>query len=493
MTNIKSSAVNGVIWTAVEKFSRQLVQFVIGIILARLLNPEEFGIIGMLGIFLAVAQTFSDSGLSSALIQKQKCTNEDYSTIFYFNVIVSFLFYLIIFCSAPYIASFYHMPILKNVARVVALTLVISGLTSVQGTRLTKDLRFREQSMISIISMFLTGGTGLTLAYLGWGVWALVFQSLVGQLFSSACIWYISKWKPSFLFSKTSFKQLWKFGSKLLCSSLINTIYSNIYTLVIGKAFAPAEVGYYNRGNQYALLPTQTLQNMALRVNYPILAKFQDDNEQLLRAYKKLMSVPLYILYPILTGLAVTAPTLIPVMIGDKWIPCVPILQILCIGYMFTPLTHINLNLLFVKGRTDLVLKLELIKKPIAFLILFSSIPFGLIWMIIGKAIYEFVAFSFNCYYTGKTLGYGELKQLSALFPIFANCAMMAIIVYVVMLPIDNSYMKLLVGIPVGVISYILYSVLTKDQNYFEIVEIIKSINNNRVNGKTFNNNSSDI
>lgn len=472
--NLKSSAVNGAIWTGVEKFSRQAVQFVIGIILARVLSPDDFGVIGMLAIFIAIAQTFTDSGLSSALIQKKDRTEVDCSTMFFFSIGAGVLFYLLLYATAPLIADFYNMPILTDVTRVVALSIILSGLTAVQNARLTIDLRFRTLSLISIISMVVTGATGLALAYSGWGVWALVFQALAGQIVTSVCTWYCSRWMPKLEFSMTSFKQLWGFGSKLLVSGLINTIYGNLYTLVIGKKFSSAEVGFYNRGNHFALLPAQTVQDMAIKVNFPILAKMQDDDERLLGAYKKLLTVPLYILYPVLVCMAVTAEPLVIVLIGEKWLPCVPIMQVLCIGYMFSPLTHINLNLLYVKGRTDLVLKLEFIKKPIAFLILFASIPFGIIVMVIGKAIYEFIAFSFNCYYTGKILNYGEWKQLKLLLPTFINCAIMAAVIYLSMLPFTLPIVKLCVGVSVGLISYWLFSIATKDAAYGEVREIVK-------------------
>jgi len=472
--NLKSSAVNGAIWTGIEKFSRQAVQFVIGIILARVLSPDDFGVIGMLAIFIAIAQTFTDSGLSSALIQKKDRTEVDCSTMFFFSIGAGVLFYLLLYATAPLIADFYNMPILTDVTRVVALSIILSGLTAVQNARLTIDLRFRTLSLIAIISMVVTGATGLILAYSGWGVWALVFQALAGQIVTSICTWYCSRWMPKLEFSMTSFKQLWGFGSKLLVSGLINTIYGNLYTLVIGKKFSSAEVGFYNRGNHFALLPAQTVQDMAIKVNFPILAKMQDDDERLLGAYKKLLTVPLYILYPVLVCMAVTAEPLVIVLIGEKWLPCVPIMQVLCIGYMFSPLTHINLNLLYVKGRTDLVLKLEFIKKPIAFLILFASIPFGIIVMVIGKAIYEFIAFSFNCYYTGKILNYGEWKQLKLLLPTFINCAIMAAVIYLSMLPFTLPILKLCVGVSVGLISYWLFSIATKDAAYGEVREIVK-------------------
>ena len=460
-------------WTGIEKIVNKAVNFLIGIALARMLAPTDNGVIGMLAIFIAVANTFTDSGLSNALIQKQDRTEKDFCTIFYFNIVVAIGFYLALFFASPYIAQFYNMPILEDVTKVVALSLIITGFTAVQRTRLTIDLRFQTQALISVISLLVPGAVGLILAYLGFGVWALVFQALAGQLISSICIWYCSRWMPKLIFSKTSFKQLFGFGSKLLCSSLINTIYGNLYTLVIGKAFSPADVGFYNKGNEYALLPTQAMQDMTLKVNYPILAKMQDDNERLLRAYRKLLRTPLFLLYPVLTVIAVTAEPLIEVMIGPKWLPCVPILQVLCFGYMFSPLTHINLNLLYVKGRTDLVLKLELIKKPIGFAILFATLPFGIYAMVIGKAAYEFIAFSFNCYYTGKILNYGEIKQLRVLIPVFVQIAVMGVVTHFAMIPFDGSVAKVAVGIVTAAVVYFGIAAIVKDESFADIKGIV--------------------
>lgn len=473
--NLKSSAVNGALWTALEKIVRQGVQFVIGIILARLLLPEDFGMVGMLAIFIAIAQAFANSGLQGALIQKKNSTDTDCSTIFYFNLVVSVVCYLILFVTAPWIGDFYSMPVLADVLRVSAFSIVIISLSAVHNTRLTKALRFREQSIVSVVSMIVSGVTGLLLAYRGWGVWALVFQTLMGQLMTTLLLIGISRWWPRWEFSMQSFRQLWGFGSRILCSSLINTVYTHLYTLVIGKAFSPITVGYYNRGNQFALLPIQTMTDMTVKINFPILSKIQDDDEQLLRAYKKLLTVPLFLLYPLLTGMAVLGEPFILLLIGEKWLPCVLIMQILCIGYMFSPLTYINLNLLYVKGRTDLVLKLELMKKPIAFFILFGTLPFGLIPMVLGMALYDFIAFAFNCYYTGKFLHYGIGRQLREILPIWINCAIMAAVIYAVVYFFDSPVLKLVVGIPVGMLTYWLYARFTHDVNLQEVTSIIRS------------------
>lgn len=473
--DLKSNAVSGALWTGLEKVAVQIIQFGITIVIARILSPKDYGVVGMLTIFIAIAQTFADSGLGSALIQKNNCTDADYSTIFYFNMAVAISLYLIIFFISPLIAAFYDMPILEDVARVTALSLIFSALTAVQRTRLTIALRFKEQSLIAVATTVITGVTGLILAMRGWGVWALVFQTLAGQVFSSVCIWYVAKWRPLLVFSIISFCGLWKFGSRILCSSLINTVYSNLYTLIIGKVFTSAEVGYFNRANQFSTLPTNMVQEMAIKVNYPILAKLKDDNTALLRAYHKLMTIPLFLLYPILSGMIVVAPYLIPLLIGDKWIPCVPFLQILCIGCMFTPLTHFNLNLLYVKGRTDLVLKLEFIKKPLYFLTMCISIPFGIEWIIVSKAFNDVLAFTINCYYTNKILDYGLGKQLRNLSPIFANCLIMMAVISFAVFPFDADIVKLLVGIVTGVLTYLFFSVITKDSSFTELYGIIKS------------------
>ena len=471
--DLKKKAVSGAAWVTIEKIVRQVVQFVLGVILARILAPSDYGIVGMLAIFMAIANTFIDSGMGSALIQNKDNKDIDYSTVFWFNLATSAIFYVLMFAFSPLIAEFYEMPILKDVTRVVALQLVINALFAVHNTRLAVEFRFREQSIISSLSMIITGTVGIFLAYNGFGVWSLVYQSLSGAIMTGCFTLYVTKWMPKLSFSEQSFNHLFGYGSKLLCSGLINTVYGNLYTLVIGKIFSPTQVGHYNRGNGYASLPIQTFIDVALRVGFPLLSKIQDDDEKLLFFYRKLTSLSLYLLFPFMIGLAVVAEPLIILMIGDKWLPCVRIMQVLCVGYIFWPLSSLNLNLLYVKARTDLVLKLELIKKPIAFSILFLSVPFGITWMIVGKAFYEFIAFSFNCYYTKKILDYGELEQLKELAPNFINATIMGIFVMLAMIPFDSNFVKLAIGVPTGITTYILISIITRNSAYIEVKRIL--------------------
>lgn len=461
------------VWVGIERFSTQVVQFVIGVIIARILMPSDYGIVGMLAIFIAIAQTFLDSGFASALIQKKDRTEIDYSTVFYFNIIISLVLYAIFYVSAPLIAAFYNIPILTDVTRISTLSIIIGGLTIVQQAKLTIDLNFRLQAVGTLSASIISGVCGIFMAYKGFGVWALVFQNLFNAFLRSTIFWIFSKWHPLWAFSTASFHRLFSFGSKLLCSGLINTIYSNIYTLVIGKAFNSSEVGFFNRANQFAMLPPNTITQMVVTVNFPILSQMQDDNEKLVKTYKKLICASMFILCPILIVMVAVGYPLIDVVLGEKWLPCVPYLQILCLGFLFEPLTHINLNLLYVKGRTDLVLKLELIKKPIAFLLLFVTIPLGIWWICLGKAIYCVIAFMFNCYYTKKILNYGFFEQIKELSNIFLNGIIMLVITLLVISLFHSTSIQLIVGLCAGIATYSLYAFITKDKSFNDIKELL--------------------
>ena len=466
---LKDKAVSGIAWTSVERFSQQIIQFVIGIIIARILSPQDYGIIGMTAIFFAVANTFVDSGFGSALIQKKDRNDIDYSTCFYFNLAVGFVSYLILFFIAPVISNFYRIPLLCDVIRVLGLSLIVNSLTISQTARMTAEMKFKEMSVITIIIQIFTGIVGLYFAYTGWGVWALVFQQLGSSIAKLIIIEVYLKWIPQFVFSIPSFKHMFSYGSKILCSSLINVIYDNMYTLVIGRVFSAKDVGYYNRGNQFAILPTTTILNIFMKVAFPLMAEVQNDTGKLQIAYKKFLRVPIFILYPILFGLIVLAKPLILVLLGEKWLPAVPILQVLCIGSFFDPLTHINLNILYVKGRTDLVLKLELLKKPIAFIILFGMIPLGLWWLCLGRAIYGFIAYCFNCYYTGRFINFGFWKQMYYNVPVILKAGIMGALCYLSLHISENPFFQLFTGIAIGLISYIAIAIITKDETWMDV------------------------
>lgn len=468
-------------WTGLDRLGTRFIQFIIEILIARVLLPSDYGLIGMLAIFMVIAQTFIDSGFSNALIQKKDRNLNDYSTVFYFSIIVASFIYLVLFFSAPLIADFYNQPILCKVARVYLITLVINSFSITQTAKLTIDLNFKSQAVISILSIIISGSIGIYLAYSGFGVWALVWQGIAAAFVKTTGIWIASRWKPLLVFSKESFDRLFSFGSKLLASSLINNIYNNVSTLIIGKAFHSTELGFFTRAQQFCQLPTQTITNIVIKVNYPILAELQDNDEKLVESYKILLRTPIFILYPLLFGMSVLAVPMIEVILGEIWVPAAYLIPILCFGSLWDPLTSINLNLLYVKGLTNLVLKLEFIKKPIAFTLLFCSIPFGLKGICCAIAIYNLIAFAFNCYYTGKILDFGFFKQVKAIFPIFIYCIIMSIAVYASIYMFDLPKSKLFVGIAVGVISYFIVSFMSRDSSLFQILRLLKLRKSNEI------------
>lgn len=471
--NLREAAVKGVFWTSIEKFGSQILSLVLGIIIARILTPADYGIIGMTAIFIAVATTLIDSGFGSALIQNQKRTNDDFSTCLYFNVILAVTLYAAIFICAPLIADFYELPVLRPVVRLLGLTLIFNSLTVSQTAMLTVEFRFRDLCIATIGSQLITGIVALILALKGFGVWALVGQQISASVLRVVFISFFTRWLPALSFKKAAFRRLFSYGSKITCSSLINTIYTNSYTLVIGKVFSAVDVGYYTRGNQFASLPAQTLLQVIMKIAFPLMAKVQDDTARLRNAYQKFLRMSVYILYPILAGLAVLAEPFISVLLGERWIGCVPYLQLLCIGAMFDPLTHINLNILYVKGRTDLVLKLELIKKPIAFALLFASIPFGIMWVCASWSFYGFIAYCFNCYYTARYINLGFWKQMAFCLPVVFKAIIMGAACFAVACFFSNTALQLAVGIATGIIVYCLVSVLTHDESLNDIKDII--------------------
>lgn len=478
--SLRDKAVSGATWKLIEISVAHIMTFVVELYLARKLAPSDYGLVGMLAIFFALAGVLVDSGFSSALIQRQNRTREDFSTVFVFNIVASISIYLLFVVLAPSIASFYNAPLLKTIIYVSALSFIIRGFTSIHFAKLNIDLRFSTLSKIHLVGHFVAGITGVLLAYFGFGIWALVFQGIASSLITGVVVWICSGLKPSIAFSTKSFKRLFSYGGNMLGSGLINVVYGNLYTLVIGKGFSPAAVGFYNRANGYSSMPSNIVTDIALRVNFPILVKLQDDNERLISAYEKLLKVPFFVLYPILVGIIVCAEPLITVMIGEKWLPCVPYMQILCVGYMFYPLNGFNMNILYAKGRTDISFKLEFIKKPIGLLLLFASLPFGIIWMMVGKALYSVVVYFINCYYTNKIVGYGLVRQVKILMPMIVNSLLMGAIVFLCMSFVSSPAIKLLVGIPVGMVSYYLMAFVRKDDSLSEIMNIVK----NKVFGK---------
>lgn len=471
--SLKRKTISGVMWSAIERFSLQGVQFIIQLVMARLLLPSDYGMIAMLTIFLQIAQAFIDSGFTNALIQKKDRTEIDYSTVFYFNIIIALFFYCILFISAPLIAKFYNMPDLIPVMRAIALSLIILSFSAIHKTKLTIEINFKTQSKISLIAAGTSGIIGIGMAYWGYGVWALVYQSLLNAILTTILLNCFYRWKPLKTFSIESFKRLFSFGSKLLVSGLIHTVYYNLYGIVIGKRFSAAELGYYTRAEQFAILPSYNLSAIITRVTFPILSSIQDDNERLASTYRKYISLSSYLIFPLMVGLASLAAPLVDLFLTEKWNGTVILLQILCFDWMFDHLSGINLNLLYVKGRSDLALRLEIIKKIIAIIILFASIPLGIIGMCCGKVLYSLIAVYANTYYTKSLIGLSLKVQLKDIIPCLILALTMGGIVYTTTYLGFSNIIQLVIGIITGILFYLSTSYIFKINSFKALLQLI--------------------
>jgi len=442
---LKQKTVSGLLWSFVDSIAGQGIIFIVGIILARLLSPKEFGLIGMLTIFIAISQSFIDSGFRQALIRKQNCTEVDYSTVFYFSIAVSVLFYGLLFICANSIANFFNEPILKEMIRVLGLGLIINSLTIIQSTILTKHLDFKLQAKISVISSIISGSISIYMAYTGWGVWSLVALTLLKFSIGSFLLWFWSKWKPIRHFSVESFKELFSFGSKLLVSGLIDTIYRNVYYLIIGKYFSAAELGYYTRADQFQAMPSANLQGIIGRVSYPVLSTMQNDIPRLREAYKKIIRSTMLVTFALMLGMAAVAKPMILTLIGEKWEPSIIYLQMLCFVGMLYPLHSLNLNMLQVQGRSDLFLRLEIIKKLLAVPVIIIGIIWGIKAMLLGIMANSLIAYYLNSYYSGRFIGYSFFAQIKDILPSFLIAVLMSSVVFAEGLLIPLTPLPLLI------------------------------------------------
>lgn len=472
--SLKSKTVHGVVWSALERFSLQGVQFLINIIMARLLLPSDYGLIAMLAIFLQISQTFVDSGFTNALIQRKDRTEVDFSTVFYFNIIIAIVFYLILFLSAPWIAYFYEMPALVLVTRVIALNLIISAFSAVHKTKLTISIDFKTQSKVSLMAAIISGGIGIWIAYAGWGVWALIFQSLLNTLLVTFFFYCFLPWVPLKKFSISSFRRLFSFGSKLLIAGMINTVYRNLYAIVIGKKFSAKYVGYFTNAEQFAKFPSSNLNGIISRVIFPVLSSIQEDDFRLAQVYRKYIRLTSYIIFPLMVGLAALAPAIVKLLLTDKWAAVIVLLQILCFDWMFDHLSAINLNLLYVKGRSDLSLRLEVIKKTIATIILFLSIYGGLIGICLGRVLYSLIATYLNTRYTKRLIGLSFKDQVYDIFPSLLLALFMGVCVYLISHLFVSNIIQLIVGMGVGIIIYSLGSLMICRGMLYEFFSLIK-------------------
>lgn len=470
--SIRDKSISGIKWSAIESYANQGIQFILGLIMARLLLPSDYGLIGMVAIFFAVAQTFVDSGFGEALIRKLDQSEADYSTVFYFNIFVSIVCYAVLYLFAPLIAIFFDEPILRDLVRVVGLTVIINSFKVVQVARFTIDVNFKAIAKATVISNLISGIVGIALAYHSVGVWALVYQNVLSCILNVMILWYTSKWHPLLIFSWESFKDLFNYGSKILGAGLLHTLYVNINTLCIGKYYTSENLGYYTRGCQFPQLLGQNFTGVVQRVTFPILAKIQNDDKSLIEIYRKYIRLMSLILIFAIMLLAALGKPLIVFLLGSKWMEAVIFLQIFSLAMITDHVTQLNLNLLKVKGRSDLLLKLEIIKKTISLVILFISIPFGVVAICFSKVIYSQIATYINTYYTGRLFGLTYWEQLKDYGPYFLYsvlaCFPAHLMTYCRQL---GNIIILLIGVVTSIVIYILILRTRKDRIYFEFVE----------------------
>jgi len=415
--SLKKQAVSGLLWTFGQQFSVQIINFIVQIILARILLPEDFGLIAMLSVFIAVGVSLTDSGLTSSLIRTPNVDQGDYSTVFFMNLIGSIAIYLLLFITSPLIADFYNQPILIDIIRIYTLTFIIRAFAQVQQTKLTKEMNFKLQMMIQIPSVLVSGICGIAMAYQGYGVWTLVWMNLIQTGIVSIQLWIRTKWVPSFIFDWSKLKYHFNFGYKLTLSGLLSTVFNNIYNLVIGKYFSPTVLGYYNRADTLRMFPIQNISTALNKVTYPMFASIQDDNVKLKTAYKKLMTQVMYWLAPLIVLLVILAVPLFRFVLTEKWLPAVPYFQLLCVGGLLYPLHAYNLNILNVKGRSDLFLRLEIIKKIFITIGIVCVIPFGIYGLLYFQVFSSFISFYINTYYSGRMINYTIWEQMKDISP----------------------------------------------------------------------------
>lgn len=472
--SLKQKTLKGTMWSSIERFSVQGVAFVVMIIMARMLTPDDYGLVGMLTIFIAISQSLIDSGFSQALIRKQDRSETDNSTVFYFNIGVGVLLYAILFLCAPLIANFYNEPLLTPLTRVISLSVIINSFVVVQRALLTVEIDFKTQAKASLSAAIVSGLIGVTMAYTGYGVWSIVWYQISNLAVNVGLLWLLSTWRPKLIYSWKSFKTLFGFGSKLAISGIIDTIYQNVYLIVIGKVFKASDLGFYTRAQQFASFPSSNITGILQRVTFPVLCTIQDDDERLRSVYRRFLRLSAFIVFPLMIGLAAVAHPFIILLLKEQWAFTAVLLQIICFAMMWYPIHAINLNLLQVKGRSDLFLKLEVLKKIVGVTVMIVTIPMGLIYMCLGLILTSLIALVINTHYTGKLIQVGFLSQMRDLTPTLCYSLTMGMVVYLVTKIIDGYLAQLVCGIIVGIIYFISATWLTKSKDLRELRTFLK-------------------
>ena len=469
------SFINNFIWRFAERCGAQLVTFIVSIVLARILTPEDYGVVALATVFTSILQVFVDSGLGTALIQKKNADDLDFSSVFYFNFVVCIVLYIIMFFTAPFISAFYNDSSLTSIVRVASLTIVISGVKGIQQAYVSRNMLFKRFFFATLGGTIFSAFLGIGLAYAGFGVWAIVAQQLSNTAIDTLILWITVKWRPKKMFSIKRLKELLDFGWKLLVSSLFNTVYNNLRNLIIGKYYSSADLAYYNQGDKFPNLIVTNINSSIDSVLLPTLSSAQDEKNRVKSMTRRAIKTSTYIMAPLMMGLAFCATPIVRLILTEKWMPCVPYLQIFCITYMFWPIHTANLNAINAMGRSDYFLKLEIVKKAIGMLLLLSTMHFGVMVMAYSLLVTTVTSMIINSWPNKNLLGYSLKEQIIDIFPGIFLALLMGLAISLVRLLALPDIVTLAFQIPLGAVIYIGLSYVFKIEPFEYLLNMVKS------------------
>lgn len=476
----KNTVINNFFWRFMERCGAQGVTFIVSIVLARLLEPSVYGTIALVTVFTTIMQVFVDSGMGNALIQKKDADDLDFSSVFYFNIAICTLLYIIMFISAPFIAVFYDMPKLTSVIRVISLILIISGVKNVQQAYVSKHMMFKKFFFSTLGGTIGAAVVGIVMAYLGFGVWALAAQMLFNALTDTIILWITVKWRPKKMFSFQRLKSLFAYGWKLLISALIDTVYTDLRQLIIGKMYSESDLAQYNQGKKFPQLIVTNINTSIDSVLLPTMSKAQDDPVTVKNMTRRSIKTSTYIMMPFMVGLAVCAEPIVSLILTDKWLPCVPFLRIFCFSFAFYPIHTANLNAIKAMGRSDLFLILEIIKKAVGIIAIISTMWISVKAMAYSMFVTSVASQIINSWPNKKLLNYSYPEQLKDMLPQITLSLVMGAAVYCVQFIGLNDIFTLLIQIPVGIIMYVVFSKMFKIDSFMYITDIIKGFLNKK-------------
>ena len=482
--SLKDKTIKGTAWSAIDNVTQMGVSFLVSIVLARLLSPDDYGLIGIINIFTVVCTAIINGGFSSALIRKKDVTDDDYNTSFIVNLGLSLLLYALVFLASPLIADFFGREELIWLTRVSSLIMIIGALAIVQQTRLTKRIDFKTQTKITLTASITSGVIGITMAFLDFGVWALVAQMLSAQVLRTVLLWVYNHWIPSLRFNRNSFHELFGFGWKMMVSSVIDNVWQQLYQVVVGKYYSPATLGQYTRAKQFSQMFSSNLTGVIQRVTYPVLSDIQDEKERMVEAYRKIIKITMFFTLSLMFALGAISEPLLNCLIGEKWHEAATYLPLICIIGSFYPLHAINLNMLYVQGRSDVFLGLEIIKKIISIGPLLIGALVGIFPMLFTSILTSIICYFLNSYFPGKIIGYTSWMQIRDIAPSFVISTITAVVIYFFkFLPISN-WVILPIQMTVGLGLFALLCKVTNNKEIKEVIGLSKSLLKNKRNNE---------